>query len=99
MANEPIGELVYLEWLDARGANEQWDDLNRFRGPHNKPAEIQSVGWIVAEDDDCLSIVAHLDADEDLGCGILTVLKVCIKVLKNMIIPEATARRKRLPRK
>lgn len=54
-------ELVYLEWVDASAIHgwQSLDDIQR----DGAPLVIQSVGWIVHETDDAITLVAHMHKD------------------------------------
>lgn len=68
------GELVYLEWVDSAGYT-GWQKLETLQ--HNMDAlSIKSVGWIVAENQDILTIVPHISPSS--GCGDLTIPKAVI---------------------
>ena len=70
----------YVEWRDAYGVSAQWQEIQDV-----KPTVLIccSIGWVVAETEDCLTIVPHMsqtnhDHAEQQGCGDMTIPKSAI---------------------
>jgi hypothetical protein len=59
--NNTIGQLVYIEWLDS-AAMHGWQALGEVR-EHATLVVIQSVGWVIHETDDAITLVAHIHKD------------------------------------
>lgn len=74
--------LVLISWEDSFGVSSSWEEIPEDLDP--KPLVCNSVGWIVAENDRCITVVPHMhEADPDLGavrsgCGDMTIPKSCI---------------------
>ncbi len=74
-----LNMIVQVKWLDSYGVQSGWQDISEYKA--NK-LEITSVGKVIYEDDDVISL-AHNFADEtENTCmqanGIMTIPKVCI---------------------
>jgi hypothetical protein len=75
------GPLVYLEWLDHAGrANVRWEFVTDTESLG--PGLVRSVGWILREDRQSLTIVGnHAEHSEDCEPevqGVHCILKSCI---------------------
>ena len=69
-------KLVLVEWLDAH-AGRGWQTVEQLERAA-EPLYCRSVGWLVAERDDCKVIVPHIAGEEEgaeflTGCGDLTI--------------------------
>ena len=69
-------KLVLVEWLDSHSGR-GWQDMEQIEGAA-QPLFCRSVGWLVAESDDCKVLVPHLAGDKDgkilaQGCGDLAI--------------------------
>lgn len=60
MPRQPI-ELIYLEWVDA-AANQGWHNLDSIRDDATVLL-IQSVGWVIRETDQAITLAAHMHKD------------------------------------
>ena len=72
-------DIVLVKWLDSYGVQAGWQDISDYKANR---LEITSVGKIIYEDDDVISL-AHNFADETghtlpQANGIMTIPKVCI---------------------
>ena len=69
-------KLVIIEWLDAQSmADGGWQrrkDVEKLT-----PAVVKSVGWILEETKDHVTLIAH-DGDTEVG-GDFSIPKACIK--------------------
>lgn len=70
--------LVYIEWEDHVGYHAGWEN---FKNVDNKPVLIASIGFLIREDEKCVSLCACLDTQGEatVGKNISTILKNCIK--------------------
>jgi hypothetical protein len=57
-----MSELVHIEWNDHHMKESWCDDVNAFHGP----AKVQTVGWIVKEDEMGCTIAQSISADDEL---------------------------------
>jgi len=71
--------LVIVEWLDSRQPVSQWmraDDLPEFSA-----ASIQSVGWLLRQDDEMVVVAANLadgGTDEAQVSGVIQIPARCV---------------------
>jgi hypothetical protein len=72
-------KAVYLEWEDHNATHRiggAWVDLTIVE---NKPSAITSIGFIVKEDADYVTIASCVDVDDpDIAKGVSTIIKSCI---------------------
>jgi len=83
----PGYNLVLVKWVDSHGCTSNWGTI-----PDTSPSAhyCYSVGWLVAESDDCMVIIPHIspeceeiNADEQ-GCGEMTIPKTSVKKITNI---------------
>ena len=70
--------LVWIEFADHYAGSNDWADLDKEAGEPLVPMLCQSVGWVVAEDDRTVKLVANLDGkpdEADNGFGFFSILK------------------------
>lgn len=68
--------LMAIEWIDSCGP----DGWTRTSEVETSPVVCRSVGWIIAESEEAMTIAPHLGPDsEDPQCnGAITIPKVCV---------------------
>ena len=77
-------ELVFIEWVDSAGIP-GWKPLTAIQSDAT-PIVVESVGWIVAENDTALTIVSHIykdtpqNGDTRHGADSMTIPKGAITV-------------------
>lgn len=74
-------ELVLIEWLDSHSGR-GWQDIENIRSAVT-PLYCRTVGWLVAETEECKMIVPHIAGERngDLmlqGCGDIAIPTVSI---------------------
>lgn len=57
-------KIVYVEWLDAVGCAEGWDSSLGLEGIDGK---IQSIGWLLDENDEFILVAGHYAKDQAQG--------------------------------
>ncbi len=67
--------LVLVKWVDSFGASAHWQSIDGFS---REPIICNSVGWLVAETNDCIAVVPHLSEEgrgqiPQQGCGDMTI--------------------------
>ena len=71
--------LTLIRWMDARGVGSDWESLEDIE---LQVTECQSVGWVLAERDDCVLVVPHIvlspNHDPEQGCGDMAIPKSAI---------------------
>ncbi len=74
--------LVAIEWVDSSGPS-GWTEASAVQ---NKCERIRSVGWILFESDEVLTIAPHVSYEqEDPPCtGIITIPKQCIVKMRKV---------------
>jgi hypothetical protein len=87
-------KLVLIEWVDSHEGR-GWRSVPEIE----KTAELlycRSVGWLISEDKDCLTIASHLSGEKNegiriYGCGDMCIPKCSIK--KRIVLRESKASR------
>ena len=76
----PVGSkssLYVVDWWDHCSSSGSWSSLEQVKAM--APVLIRSVGFIVAETKDTITLVAHSDSIGHNVAGDICILKACIK--------------------
>lgn len=87
--SEPLSRLVYVEWFDSMGGD-HWQPLDANR---REDLRCQSVGWVLRQDGEGLTLVPHIATEGAQGRGVLTIPRVSI----TSVITLQSPRRRRAP--
>ena len=49
--------LLLIEWDDASHSDGSWKDRSEYQR-RNKPLRCQSIGWVIADTDECMTLCA-----------------------------------------
>lgn len=75
-------KLVFIQWEDHCGyTSGAWNDASVI---DNKPCIIHSVGYVVKEDNKCVTITGCYDTDSNGMKNVSTILKSCITKRKTL---------------
>ena len=87
--SEVLKSLVYIEWVDSsvKHSGGSWIDVSKA---HATDLTCRSVGFIVEEDDDSITIAGHVAFDVDCVSGNMTIPKVAIKKRRKFSIKGVT---------
>jgi hypothetical protein len=70
--------LEAIKWRDHTGGDSaNWKGFEKL-ARESRLQEIESVGWVVYEDKNVLTIVPHVCWIDNTGCGEMTILKSAI---------------------
>lgn len=83
-ASQPLTRLAYVEWFDSMGGD-HWQPLDANR---REDLRCRSVGWILREDHDGLTLVPHIATEGAQGRGVLTIPRVSITAIINLRPPR-----------
>ena len=74
----PGGEIHLIHWLDSTGWN-RWQDVDDFLKTEipDDNMTCESIGWIIHEDDDSISIAGSRTAHDQID-GVIRIPKVAI---------------------
>lgn len=75
-------KAVYLEWLDSASAP-SWN----YKDEMQKPQTIVSVGWVVSEDDQAITITTSESSTGHACHSPLSIPKVAIKKRRRVVAP------------
>ncbi len=70
--------LLFVEWNDACSCDNRWQHRQRYENT-NQPDNCQSVGWLVAENDDAITLCASRSTLNDQLSGDITIPKSAIR--------------------
>lgn len=71
-----------ITWLDASGGTGSWEHIENFQ--EKGPIHCQSVGFVVHETDEYVTIVQNLDGEEET------------KACHHMVIPQMYVKKSRV---
>ena len=74
-------KLVLVEWVDSHSMAVAWSSKQDIIEAAKGPITIQSVGWVVYEDDKVLTLIAHYGDENNCG-GDVTIPKCAIQKRK-----------------
>lgn len=79
--------LVMVEWLDAMGVGQEWEEL-RSLARRTHAIRIRSVGWVVLENSAQLILVPHItrhtNEDERQGCGEMAIPRDSVVFVRDL---------------
>lgn len=81
-------DLVLVEWMDSR-RGEGWVRLDELAGTVMK---CQSVGWVISQDKESLTLAGHLGKDPDQCCGDLTIPQRAINSIRKLKVDKLVRR-------
>lgn len=68
--------VVYLRWVDSAEASHGWDEPRANRG--RAGSRMESVGYVVAEDDESVTLAVAVDAVNGHALNAVTIWKPAI---------------------
>lgn len=77
-------KLVLVEWLDSFGCSSNWEDIDDDMKPI--PLTCFSAGYVIYEDNRCITVCPHLAVFEDKrqGCGDMTIPRASIVSIRSL---------------
>lgn len=75
--------LVYVEWVDSSGCS-GWRFMSESRGID----PVLSIGWLIDDNDEYLTITAHVTTDRNQSHGALSIPKCAIRKRKTVLKPK-----------
>lgn len=73
-------KLLLIDWIDAVGGKGDWTDISTLK--ERTLPTIQSVGFLILETDELVALSPHIDSENELGFGEITIPKSQIKKRK-----------------
>lgn len=71
--------LLYVEWDDHCSSSNRWESIDAFQ-KKNSGIRCRSVGWVIAESKDAITLAGTTDMVEPLECKAdQVILKNCIR--------------------
>lgn len=75
----PAYPMEYVVWDDHYSR----DDWTHIADHDNKYMEVHSIGWLIKEDDKCLTLALNLGRDDIVSCA-MVIIKANIKHRKRL---------------
>lgn len=72
-------DIELIDWIDHK-TYDGWYGADEFS---NVPAMIRSIGWVLVENDDCLTLIQSGSSD-DVYNNAITIVKSCITSRKKL---------------
>ena len=72
--------LVKVVWKDIQGLEATWSSLEEIE--EMAPVSIETLGWIIKEDESHLTMVSSLAADETFAGSVTSIPKGCIEDIR-----------------
>jgi len=69
--------LVKVVWKDIQGLDETWVDMETMSD--FEPVSVETVGWIVVESKEYVTLLSSLSVDQTFGGSITSIPKGCIE--------------------
>ena len=71
-------KIVQIKWIDSCASNQNWNFVQDFDGDI-EPIKIISVGFLLQENDDVITIAQNYGTNPEQVCNLMTIPKGCIK--------------------
>lgn len=77
-------QLLLVEWVDSYGCSPVWEPIAEIKP---EICHARSVGWLVAENNECITIVPHVSetAVRPQGCGDMTIPRRSIVKITKLV--------------
>ena len=72
--------LVLIRWADIQSHDGPWVDMAEI--PEYTPVVVETVGWIITDADDYITLVSTLSDDKTFTGSVCSLPKGCIKSIK-----------------
>lgn len=85
-------KLVHVEWIDSRGAGNRWNHYEKFILEPDDHVKCVSVGYLILDNGKNIIVAPHSGDTEDPDnlqfCGEMTIPKVCITTMTELLRKE-----------
>ena len=71
-------KIVKISWIDSCASNSHWNLVEDFDGDI-EPIKIVSIGFLLQENDDIVTIAQNFGTNPEQVCNLMTIPKGCIK--------------------
>ena len=72
--------LVKVVWKDIQGLEATWSSLEEIE--EMAPVSIETLGWIIKEDESHLTMVSSLAADQTFAGSVTSIPKGCVEDIR-----------------
>jgi len=80
--NEHHFPLVHVTWKDITGFEQSWISLEEVKEVHL--VTVHTVGWVILDNDDFLTMVSSLFADETEAGSVTSIPKGCVVCIESI---------------
>ncbi len=86
-------EIVIVKWLDSRGVSAGWESAESIKDDKPSICHATSIGFVVYEDDEVISIAGHMaDPEDPQYIGTMTIPKCSlVRVYRKVKVPECSS--------
>ena len=74
---QPDFKLAKVCWIDSRGASSNWRHFEDI-AEDSDICRCWSVGWVISETDEKITICPNIGHDPDQGCGEMSIPKIAV---------------------
>ena len=78
--------LVFVRWRDAYGVEQDWHGAEE---EERQDLHCESVGWMLRNDDEAVTVAPHHAASVSQYCGDMVIPKSAVVLLVELEVPEA----------
>lgn len=72
--------LVKVVWKDIQGLDETWVDMEEMSD--FEPVSVETVGWIVVEGSEYITLLSSLSTDQTFGGSITSIPRGCVESVR-----------------
>ena len=76
---------IKIEWIDSCSSNTEWTLLSDIC-EDIQPIKITTIGFLIQETDDCITVAQNYGIDPEQACNFMTIPKGCIKKIEELKI-------------
>jgi hypothetical protein len=76
--------LVHVEWVDPRSVD-AWTTIAELQA---EPVPCETVGYVVRETDDALTIAGTVFADMESACCMIVIPRSCVRKVSDLTVGE-----------
>lgn len=81
------GEMVLVHWIDSVSwGDTDWREMEKIK--ELKPTEIDSVGFLVADEKDWIVLAAHVDSENEHGGGEICIPRFAIQGMRRLGVTD-----------
>ena len=84
-------DLVMIRWKDIQSHDGPWMVIEEI--PEFKPVTVETVGWIITDHEQYVTIVSTLSDDQTFTRSVCSIPRGCIESIKTLGFPSVLAQK------